>query len=443
MTSVPRVSPQSVSEEIDLLGLFHSLWRRKLAVVVLMFCGAVMAALYAYSLTPVYEVSTVLRPAALNDLDALNRTEVYSLPPGQALIRVGAALDSYETRLSFFTANPQMATAFAQPGMSVDQAFNHFNNNALKLVQPDPKKADLLSAYIGIDMRYTKAIDGAKVLNEFVMYAVAKERSQIAADLKVIITNRVSEVESKLTAARDAYQNGKTGEIAILEEVDKVKRADLIDELKALRTELKAGRESRIAQLDEAIAIADSLGLDKPSTPSAMAAQHDNVANVVRTEINNQQIPLYFMGKQALQAERKVLRQRVSDDFSDPRVAQIHRELQLLENNRKVQSLKARTNEDVFLQGIESLRAEKARLLSINTDMSGLSLVSVDRQAFEPSSPVSPKKKLIVVVGAILGFVLAILALLVQYFLGVAASRRGMELRPMNSQIIQHDENAC
>ena len=35
-----------------------------------------IARAYAFLARPVYEVSTLLRPAALNDLDALNRTEV-------------------------------------------------------------------------------------------------------------------------------------------------------------------------------------------------------------------------------------------------------------------------------------------------------------------------------------------------------------------------------
>lgn len=58
-------------------------------------------AAYAFSVTPEYKVSSVLRPAAINELDALNRSEVYVLPPGEALVRVGMALESYEIRMEF------------------------------------------------------------------------------------------------------------------------------------------------------------------------------------------------------------------------------------------------------------------------------------------------------------------------------------------------------
>src|SRR5690606_11892874 len=101
----------------------------------------------------------------------------------------------------------------------------------------------------------------------------------------------------------------------------------------------------------EAINIARSLGLKKPSTPSSMADSEAS-GNVIRTEVNNQQIPLYFMGTDALEAERQVLRKRRSDDFADPRIAQIRRELSLLISNRQVEVLRKRENEEIFLKGV-------------------------------------------------------------------------------------------
>lgn len=424
MTSVSRVPTVVAHDEIDVLALLQNVWRQKILIAAVALLAGGVAAAYAYSITPEYEVGTVLRPAALNDLDALNRSEVYSLPPGSALIQVGAALDSYETRLGYFRSNPEMLAAFGRSGRSADQAFEDFNNHALKLVQPDPKRADLLSAFIGLEMTYPKGVKGDDILNGFVQYAIESERKKISADLKVIISNRLTEIDDKLKAARVAYEMDKESQIATLLESDNLRRAELQDELKALRVQLKAVRENRIALLEEAINIARSLGFKRPSTPSTMANEGGTAGNVFRTEVNNQQLPLYFMGADALEAERNVLRKRTSDDFSDPRVAQIHRELQLLANNRKVQVLKQRQNEDVFLKGIEALRSERDRLTGINSDMSRLSLVSVDRRALEPASPVKPRKTLIVLAGVLLGGLIAVGCVL----LGGAMQMRGSRL---------------
>lgn len=415
MTSISPLPPVVPHDEIDVLAIFQSLWRQKVLIVAVAVLFALLAAIYAYSVTPEYEVNTILRPVALNDLDALNRSKVYSLPPGQALIRVGAALDSYETRLGYFRSNAELQAAFNTSGRSAEQAFEAFNRDALRLVQPDPKKTDLLSSFIGLEMRYPQGINGKEALNGLVQYAIESERQQISEDFKVIIRNRLKEVDARLAVARVDYDAGKAGKIAELLEADDLKRARLNDELRALRVQLKLRREDRVAQLSEAISIARSLGLKKPTTPSAMGRSEVEATGNVITEVNNQQIPLYFMGTDALEAEQQALRKRVSDDFVDPRISQIRKELLMLTNNRQVQMLQQRQNEELFVKGIESLRAERIRLMNISTDMSGLRLVSIDRLAVEPVSPIKPKKSLFVALGLVLGGFIGCFVALLRY----------------------------
>ncbi|WP_322361898.1 hypothetical protein [Pseudomonas sp. Teo4] len=113
-------------------------------------------------------------------------------------------------------------------------------------------------------------IDGQQVLNGLVQYAIQKERQSVSEDLNVIVSNRIKEIDNELASARAEYDIGKMSQIAALQEGDDIKRAQLNDELRALRAQLKLRRADRIAQLDEAIAIARSLGLKRPSTPSSM-----------------------------------------------------------------------------------------------------------------------------------------------------------------------------
>ncbi|WP_422416333.1 Wzz/FepE/Etk N-terminal domain-containing protein [Pseudomonas sp. GZD-222] len=429
MTSISPTPPALPHDEIDVLAALQSLWRQKVLIAAVGVLFAFLAAAYAYSVTPLYVVSTVLRPAALNDLDALNRSKIYSLPPGLALTRVGVALDSYETRLGYFRSNKELQAAFSKSGRTAEQAFEAFNRNALKMVQVDSKKPDVLSSFIALELRYPQGVNGKEALNGLVQYAIERERQQISKDLEVIIGNRLKEIDGQLASARVDYDAGKEGTIAELLESDVLKREQLNDELRALRVQLKLRREDRIAQLNEAISIARSLGLKKPSTPSAMGRSEVEVAGSVITEVNNQQNPLYFMGTDALEAEQQALRKRVSDDFVDPRIAQIRKELLLLSNNRQVQALQQRQNEELFVKGIESLRAEQARLMSISTDMSGLLLVSIDRLAVEPLNPVSPKKTLFIVVGLALGVVVGCIIALLRY----AFKKRRRELARISS----------
>lgn len=434
MSSSFRVPPAPSSDEIDLAQILRAAWLHKKLILATSIVFGLLAGFYAYSVVPEYEVSSVLRPAAINELDALNRSEIYQLPPSAALIRVGASLESYDTRLGFFRSNPKLFQAFERPGRTLEQSFEEFNRNSIRLILTDPRKIDTLSPFIGIEMTYPQGVDGVAIINGFVDYAIATERDQIAGDLNVIVKNRLSELKGKLEAARSSYQIGKEAKIAALRESDNLRRAQLQDELKALRAQLKALRGDRIAQLTEAIGIAKSLGIRKPTTPSSLGdSDRASLTGTMRTEINNQQIPLYFMGVEALEAERSALAQRRSDDFTDGRIAQIAKELQLLQANREAEVLGRRDNEDIFLGGVESLRAEEARLSALSIDISRLKLVTVDKRALEPLAPIRPKKTLIILAGLVLGLLLGLAVALGSYLFKAAGSDSRNRLRASTS----------
>ena len=434
MSSSFRAPPVPPSDEIDLAQLLRAAWLHKKLILGASIVFGLLAGFYAYSVVPEYEVSSVLRPAAINELDALNRSEIYQLPPSAALIRVGASLESYDTRLGFFRSNPKLFQAFERPGRTLEQSFEEFNRNSIRLILTDPNKVDDLSSFIGVEMTYPQGVDGVAIINGFVDYAIATERDQIAGDLRVIVKNRLSELKGKLEAARSSYQIGKEAKIAALRETDNLRRAQLQDELKALRAQLKALRGDRIAQLTEAIGIAKSLGIRKPTTPSSLGdSDRASSTGTMRTEINNQQIPLYFMGVEALEAERSALAQRKSDDFTDGRIAQIAKELQLLQANREAEVLGRRDNEDIFLGGVESLRAEEARLSALSIDISRLKLVTVDKRALEPLAPIRPKKTLIILAGLALGLLLGLVVVLGRYLFETSGINSRNRLRASSS----------
>jgi LPS O-antigen subunit length determinant protein (WzzB/FepE family) len=427
---VNAISPalqHSASDEIDLAALARALWQQKLLIMLITAVVTLVAAAYAFLATAEYQVQSIVRPAVIKDLDELNRTGVYKLTPAQAMRRVGAALESYDSRLEFFRSNQALFEALRQPNRSLEQTFERFNEKAFVMLQPDPKKADNLSAYVGIQLTYPEDINGVALVNGLVEHAFQLERERIAADLAVVIQNRLNQLDLQISAARASYEATKESQIAKLLEADSLKRAELQDELKALRQQLKTRRDNRITQLDEAIRIAKSLGITKPTTPSALGeGERSGQGSVIRTEVNNQQIPLYFMGADALEAERNALLQRRSDDFTEPRVAQIAKELQLLANNRQVEVLNKRENEDLFLKKLAVWREEAARLRNLNFDTSGLKLASLDQAATQPIKPVKPKKLLILALGMVLGGMLGLFVALLRNILRSKAKEPGL-----------------
>ncbi|MBE7927499.1 Wzz/FepE/Etk N-terminal domain-containing protein [Pseudomonas saudiphocaensis] len=417
VTSPQNITPvANVNDgEIDLVQLVAALWKQKTLIVAVTALVGVIGLAYALLATPYYSVQSVLRPAAIKDLDELNHLGIYKMSPKQALAQVGAALDSYDNRLGFFRDNQQLFADLAQPGRSLEQTFESFNDEAFKLLQPDPKKAEGTTPFVGIQLTYPAGLDGVEVVNGFVQYSLNNVRQQVAADLETLISNRLNQLEAQMAAARANYEASKEIQIAKLSEADALKRAQLNDELAALRQQLKTRRDNRINQLNEAIRIATSLGITKPTTPSSLgAAQITSQGSVIRTEVNNQQIPLYFMGSDALEAERKALLARRSDDFTEPRIAEIARELKLLEHNRQIEVLNSRENEDLFLKDLAGWREEAARLRAMQLDAGSLNLVSIDQRAVEPSRPIKPRKAMIVALALVLGGMFGIFIALIR-----------------------------
>ncbi|WP_369959543.1 Wzz/FepE/Etk N-terminal domain-containing protein [Pseudomonas benzenivorans] len=415
MPEQPQLTSYS-NDEIDLVELLRSLYQQKYLILAIACLATLGAAAYAFLATPHYQVQSVLRPVDRGNLDELNGTRVYELTPTDALNRVGAGLSSYESRLKFFRDNQQLFTGLVEPGRSLEQVFEEFNRSAFTMLQVDPKKPNSLSEFVGISLSYPKGVDGVAVVNGLVAAVQETERERIINDLKVLIANRLLALEQKIEAARASYDASKQARIANLLEQDALRRAQLQDELQALRGELKTRRENRIKRLDEAMQIAESLGIRKPTTPSAMAdAQRQG--QVVRTEVNSRDIPLYFMGVDALKAERQALSERSSDDFSEPRVAEIEKELALLSRNRQVEVLEQRKNEDLYLKDLAEWRQEAAQLKGIKFDTGTLQLVRVDQPALEPLAAVKPKKALVLGLGGVAGLMLGVFVALLRNLL--------------------------
>ncbi len=406
--------PTSPNDEIDLVELFRALWRQKVLIVGITLLVTALAACYAFLATPYFETRTYLRLVPQSNLDQLNETGIYKLTPEEAINRVASGLSSYDNRLDFFMNNQELFPNIRDDNDRLEQAFAEFNEESFEMLFPDPKRTDNRSAFVGLKLTYPEGVAGASVVNAFVAFVLDLERREIAEDVESLISNRLASLEMNIEAQRANYNASKEAKIATLLENDALKRAQLQDELSTLRDELKTRRTNRIQQLNEAISIAESLGIRKPTSPTAMSDSARGNTQVIRTEVTNRETPLYFMGTEALTAERDALVGRKSDDFIEPRIAEIQSELAMLENNREVEILRSREGEDLYLSNLAELREEAARLKGIKLDTDRLRLVRLDQPALEPSNPVKPKKAMILALGLVLGGMIGVFVALVR-----------------------------
>lgn len=410
-----RLSMDSNRYEIDLFELCGLIWQQKRIVLGVMIAALLLVTVYLLFVTPRFQAQSVLREVSAKDLDILNVAGLYEISQSEALRQVGSGLSSYALRYEFFKANPELFKRLNDGKGSLEQQFSYFNEQAFKVSRPDPKREPDAVPYVSISLTYPEGMDGPRIVNEFVQYVMSYRREQIRNDLLKLIDNRLETLSMRISASRAGYEINQEAKIAKLLEDKQLRQTKLEDEFQALRQQLKVHRMNRIAQLDEAIRIARQLNIQKPTTPSSLGEHHNELnGNVIWTEVNNQQFPLYFMGIKALQAERKALMERESDDFTEPRIAEIQKELALLQHNREVEMLRQRENKDLFLKDLAQWEEESAMLKAFMPDFSRIELARIDQPAILPFYPQHPKRLIIVAVGLVSGISLGIFAALVR-----------------------------
>ena len=183
MSNTSSVSSAVSRHNIDIFGIYKLIWQGRRLILLLGTLFGLSAYTYTRLVTSEYQVASVLRPVALNALDALNRSGVYTLPPDEALTRVGSALESYGVRLGFFRANQALFSYLQRPGVTLEQSFESFNRASLKVITPSISKDGSRNALIRLELNYPEGVDGAQILNGFVEYAIEVERKRIEACL--------------------------------------------------------------------------------------------------------------------------------------------------------------------------------------------------------------------------------------------------------------------
>ena len=417
---------QLPDDEIDLFELASILWARKKTIVAITALFTALAVIYVlFIASPTYRVQSVLRPATLKNLEILNSSNIIKISPARALYNVGAMLDSYDARLRFFKENKNLFEPLRNSEESLEQSFERFNERAFEVTRPEEKTPEIGTIdFVRISLEYPQNIDGVAVINKFVEFAINEEKNLIKEDFEAILNNKINLLDRQLIALRTQYQADKEAKIIQIQEQDALKKALLLDELEAVRTELKRNKSNRLEELQEAINIAESLGIHKPTLPTQLGRNLTETLNFY-ADFSNQKAPLYFMGTEALKAEYEALQNRENDDFTSRRITEIEKELQLLEENRQIEMLLARENEDLFITELAELKKQLALLENTHVDFDNLEIVRIDQIAHTPYRPIKPNKKLIVAVAFLLGGMLGVFIALIQ---SMVAKRRATPL---------------
>tara|TARA_R110001599_G_scaffold76384_3_gene209047 strand:+ start:13285 stop:14403 length:1119 start_codon:yes stop_codon:yes gene_type:complete len=260
----------------------------------------------------------------------------------------------------------------------------------------------------------------AEVANALAEEARMRARASVVSDVNAKVSTRIQVLESRLEQKAHILKVSDQDIIVQLQEADALRKLEIEDQIAALKQKARQLREDRIAEIKEALRIAESLDIPEPTTLQILAKQHAPSASVsVSADLSYATEPLYLRGTRLLQAELKALQSRTSDLYTTPEVRDLQAELYLLERNRRIQMLEARDNYTALAEGKGALRSEIAELRAyLDKDFSQVDMARVDQIAVAGTNAIKPRKGLLLALalvgGTFFGLAIALVMIAVE-----------------------------
>ncbi|WP_188074673.1 LPS O-antigen chain length determinant protein WzzB [Pusillimonas sp. ANT_WB101] len=349
----------SRSGDVDLAVLVLGLWRGKRLITAFTIAAAVISLLYIYFATPTYEATSRVMPPTASDLISYNAASQLT---GTAINdMMGSSSDAAIASIKIITPEDAYAAFIVQlrSRAVMQKFFNEYYSPTLsdklklseqrlwKRLQNDvtvtpPQQGDVSTTVTVMADDPRLAADWANAYTQLGMQATKSN----------LIANLAGEVEVR--------KNGVRQQIATLKRVAKETRA------------------TRIVRLNNALEIAEKIGLEEPS-PRAL----NITINEASVNANGEGL-LYLRGSKALRSELAVLERRKTDD--------------------------------AYIEELPDLLKKQSLLDSIKLDASQLKVARVDYAARPPEDPSRPRKLLVLALGTITGLMMGLFAALAAQF---------------------------
>ncbi|MFD2641192.1 LPS O-antigen chain length determinant protein WzzB [Pseudomonas japonica] len=331
----------SITEEVDLIELIERLWRRKLLIFGTALTVLIAAVAYVFLATPIYQAKVFVQAPTQNDIANLN----YGRSEGQGGLGVLTVKEVYDTYLRNLLSESLRRKFFRE----------------VYLPSLDGKVTDR-----GQDELYARYV---KALRVTVAGKDTPDRYSITADLPdaqqavkwVTLYARMAGDLAKQEVLKDARSDAL------------VKAGNLEQEIASVQETARKRREDQIVQLREALAVARSIGLEKPPIISG------NLSTEVSARMDGSLT--YMRGSKALEAE--------------------------------IENLEKRPSDDPFISGLRAQQAGLAFFRSLDVPAESITVYRLDGDVELPDKPIEPRKLLIIVAAAVLGLLLGCIAAII------------------------------
>jgi len=251
---------------------------------------------------------------------------------------------------------------------------------------------------------------------------------------------KIEKVIGKIDRLRIKARKDRLNKIIRITKENQLKIGKIIGKIDRLRIKARKDRLNKIQVLSDSAIIAGELGIIDNNFKKISSGK--NLKSALTVAIgNNQKMPQWYLyGKNALLEEVTILKRRINDDAYIPEIVNLQNEIRLVKNDQDLVVLKNRTNDDPytpeiinlhnklisiesnqtlktlesrkddspFVVEINKLDIEAIKLRSFELSPIGINSMQPNQYAYPTETPIKPKKRLIVALAFIAGFILSI-----------------------------------
>ena len=380
---------QYQEDEIDLRQLMCILLASKKLIVVTTVIITLLAGIYAFTKTPIYEASISFTSPSQNSVLQLNKIKMTSETRETIYRQFLQKISSKQFQRKVFNdnnylvkINPESKQA-DNPDNDIRGFINSIQmetnkNDSTNYEQPIEIKmtgsnAVIISSFLN-DL--TKATDESTINDllsiiqqkiDIRLTEIAKQRSALLSQAKQdrlsqikrieeTDQQKISEIQDEIERLRIKARDDRLNEIFRIKEANNQRIQEINGQIPRLRVKAKKDRENKITSLGDAVNIASSLGITHNNF-NKFISEPEYQASLMVTINENMLLPSWYLyGSEALLEEIEVLQNRTNDDSFIAEIVTLQNEIIAINNDERLRTLVKRTNDDPFIAEIVTLQ---------------------------------------------------------------------------------------
>ncbi|AJQ92661.1 LPS O-antigen chain length determinant protein WzzB [Gynuella sunshinyii] len=381
-------------DDIYIGELVRSLLQQKALIAAITLAGSVLAVVVAMSMPNIYQLRVMVSVPTGLQIAPIVQNAYF---PDDAL---PTTQDIFRNYLRNLNSGRNLKTLFDQEKLgekldstNPDGEFYRLQSDfKAEFIEPDylnlPEDAEMPAELISVAVETPFPDQVASFLNDYIVFAEQQTLENLKSDSSGYIQQRQSEISRRIE--------------------------QLVSD--AART-----RQVRIAQLQEALSIARTVGIKDPvSLSEAMVVSENYFPEKVDNTLAEQ---AYLAAQTALAtassaaSTEKQITLNVNGLHTQEKGQTQKSDFLYLKGEKLLQAeldrLVQRSDDGLYIPEIARLQSEQALLNSYSLDFSGAEVKHIELKAFSPKDPVKPKRKLIMSIGVFGSFMIALFVALI------------------------------